>query len=48
VGSRTVGTTVVDTTPDDDAFADQIVHVAKRCTLVEGDLYWRGTNNILM
>jgi hypothetical protein len=34
--------------PDDSAFADQIVHLAKRYTLVEGDLYRRGINDILM
>jgi hypothetical protein len=34
--------------PDDMASADWIVHLAKRYTLVEGDLYWRGANGILM
>jgi hypothetical protein len=32
---------------DDSASADQIAHVAKRYTLVEWDLYRRGTNGIL-
>jgi hypothetical protein len=34
--------------PDDMASADRIVHLAKRYTLVEGDLYRRGANGILM
>jgi hypothetical protein len=34
--------------PDDSAFADQIAHLAKRYTLVEGALYRCGTNGILM
>jgi hypothetical protein len=34
--------------PDDSASADQIARLAKRYTLVEGDLYWRGANGILM
>jgi hypothetical protein len=34
--------------PDDSASADQIIHLAKRYTLVEGDLYRRGTNGVLM
>jgi ribonuclease HI len=34
--------------PDDMAFADRIAHLAKRYTLVEGDLYRRGANGILM
>jgi hypothetical protein len=34
--------------PDDSAFADRIGHLAKRYTLVEGDLYRRGANGILM
>jgi hypothetical protein len=33
---------------DDSASTDQIVHLAKRYTLVEGDLYRLGTNGILM
>jgi hypothetical protein len=27
---------------------ERIIHVAKRYTLVEGDLYWCGANNVLM
>jgi hypothetical protein len=34
--------------PDDMASADQITRLAKRYTLVEGDLYRRGANGILM
>jgi hypothetical protein len=34
--------------PNDSAFTDWIGHSAKRYTLVEGDLYRRGTNGILM
>jgi hypothetical protein len=34
--------------PDDSASADRIVHLAKRYKLVEGNLYWRGANGILM
>jgi hypothetical protein len=34
--------------PDNSASADQIAHVAKRYALVEGDLYRRGANGILM
>jgi hypothetical protein len=34
--------------PDDHASTEWIVHVAKRYTLVEGDLYQRGANDILM
>jgi hypothetical protein len=34
--------------PNDSASADRITHLAKRCTLVEGDLYRRGANGILM
>jgi hypothetical protein len=34
--------------PDDTASTDQIVCLAKRYTLVEGVLYWHGTNGILM
>jgi hypothetical protein len=33
---------------DDHASTEQIVHVAKRYTLVEGDLYQRGANDIVM
>jgi hypothetical protein len=33
---------------DDMVSADRIAHLAKRYTLVEGDLYPRGTNGILM
>jgi hypothetical protein len=34
--------------PDDSASADQIISLAKRYTLVEGDLYRRGANGILI
>jgi hypothetical protein len=34
--------------PDDMASADRIACLAKRYTLVEGDLYLRGTNGVLM
>jgi hypothetical protein len=34
--------------PDDNAFTDRIPRLGKRYTLIEGDLYWRGTNGILM
>jgi hypothetical protein len=34
--------------PDNSASADRIPCLGKRYTLVEGDLYWRGTNGILM
>jgi hypothetical protein len=34
--------------PDEYVSAEQIVHVAKRYTLVTGDLYRRGTNGVLM
>jgi hypothetical protein len=34
--------------PNDMASADQIARLAKRYTLVEGDLYQRGANGILM
>jgi hypothetical protein len=34
--------------PDDMASADRIARLAKRYTLVEGDLYRRGSNGILM
>jgi hypothetical protein len=34
--------------PDDSASADRITCLAKRYTLVEGDLYRHGTNGILM
>jgi hypothetical protein len=34
--------------PDDSASADRIAHLAKRYALVEGDLYRRGTNGVLM
>jgi hypothetical protein len=33
---------------DEHVSAEWIVHVAKRYTLVEGDLYRRGTNDVLM
>jgi hypothetical protein len=34
--------------PDDSTSTDRIAHLAKRYTLVEGDLYQRGANGILM
>jgi hypothetical protein len=34
--------------PDDNASVDRIARLAKRYTLVEGDLYRRGANSILM
>jgi hypothetical protein len=34
--------------PDDSASADQIAHLAKRYTLVEGDLYQHSANCVLM
>jgi hypothetical protein len=34
--------------PNEHVFAEQIVHVAKRYMLVEGDLYRRGANGVLM
>jgi hypothetical protein len=34
--------------PDDMTFADRIARLAKRYTLVEGDLYRRGANGVLM
>jgi hypothetical protein len=34
--------------PDDSTSADRIARLAKRYTLVEGDLYRRGANGILM
>jgi hypothetical protein len=34
--------------PYDTASTDRITYLAKRYTMVEGDLYWRGTNGILM
>jgi hypothetical protein len=34
--------------PDEHVSIKQIIRVAKRYTLVEGDLYWCGTNGILM
>jgi hypothetical protein len=34
--------------PDDMTSADQIARLAKRYMLVEGDLYQRGTNGVLM
>jgi hypothetical protein len=34
--------------PDEHVSAERIVRVAKRYTLVEGDLYRRGANDILM
>jgi hypothetical protein len=34
--------------PDDMASTDRIARLAKRYTLVEGDLYRRGTNGVLM
>jgi hypothetical protein len=43
-----IRTYLKDIFPNDHASADRIVRVAKRYTLVEGDLYRRGTNDILM
>jgi hypothetical protein len=34
--------------PDDMASTDQIAYLAKRYTLLEGDLYRRGANDVLM
>jgi hypothetical protein len=34
--------------PDDMASVDRIAHLAKRYTLIEVDLYRRGTNGVLM
>jgi hypothetical protein len=34
--------------PDEHVSAERIVYLAKRYTLVEGDLYWCGANCILM
>ena len=34
--------------PDDDVSAERIVRLAKRYVVVEGDLYRRGANGILM
>ena len=34
--------------PDDDVSAERIVRLAKRYAVVEGDLYRRGTNGVLM
>jgi hypothetical protein len=34
--------------PEDQAFAERIVRLAKRYAVVEGDLYRRGANGILM
>jgi hypothetical protein len=34
--------------PDNMASADRIARLARRYTLVEGDLYRRGTNGVLM
>jgi hypothetical protein len=34
--------------PDEYVSTEWIVHVAKRYTLVEGDLYWHGSNGVLM
>jgi hypothetical protein len=34
--------------PDDMTSADRIVRLAKRYTLIEGDLYRRGTNGVVM
>jgi hypothetical protein len=34
--------------PDEHVFTERIVRVAKQYTLLEGDLYRRGTNNILL
>jgi hypothetical protein len=37
-----------DILPDEHVSAKQIIHMAKRYTLVEGDLYRCGANNILL
>jgi hypothetical protein len=34
--------------PDDNASADRISYLAKRYMIIEGDLYWRRTNSVLM
>jgi hypothetical protein len=34
--------------PDEHVSAERIIHVAKRSMLVEGDLYWRDANGVLM
>ena len=34
--------------PDDDVSAERIVRLAKRYAVVEGDLYRRGANGVLM
>jgi hypothetical protein len=34
--------------PDDHVSTEQIVRVAKRYTLIDVDLYWRGANGVLM
>jgi hypothetical protein len=34
--------------PDDSAFTDRIARLTKRYMMVEGDLYRRGANGILM
>jgi hypothetical protein len=34
--------------PDEYVSIKRIVRVAKRYTFVEGDLYWHGTNSVLM
>jgi hypothetical protein len=34
--------------PDDMVFTDRIARLAKRYTLVEGDLYWHGANGVIM
>jgi hypothetical protein len=34
--------------PEDHVSAERIVRLAKRYTVVEGDLYHRGTNGVLM
>jgi hypothetical protein len=34
--------------PDEHVSVERIIHVAKRYTLAEGDVYWCGTNGILM
>jgi hypothetical protein len=33
---------------DEHVSVEQILHVAERYTLVEGDVYWHGTNSVLM
>jgi hypothetical protein len=34
--------------PNENASTNRIAHLAKKYTLVEDDLYWRGANGVLM